>query len=60
VTAVGPAIIPRPLRMTKLPDAAGVALDDRMGISYAPGLEAEAQWFRSTLQAGTGRLVTTA
>jgi hexosaminidase len=60
VTAVHLAIIPRPLRVTELPEAAGVTLGDGMVISYAPGLEEEAQWFGSTLGAGTGWLVTAA
>jgi hexosaminidase len=60
VTAVHLAIIPQPLRIAELPDATDVTLDDGLVISYAPGLEAEARWFRSTLQAGTGWLVTTA
>jgi hexosaminidase len=59
VTAVDVAIIPRPLRVTELPNAVGVTLNDGLVISYAPGLEPEAQWFRSALEAGTGWVVTT-
>jgi hexosaminidase len=60
VTTVDPAIIPRPLRVTELPDAAGVTLADGLVISYAAELEREARWFRSMLQAGTGWDVVTA
>jgi hexosaminidase len=48
------AIIPRPLRITELADAAGPTLDESLVISYAPGLEAEARWFCAVLEAGTG------
>jgi hexosaminidase len=60
VTAAQVAIIPRPLRVTELPDAAGVTLADGLLISYASGLGGEAQWFRSLLGAGTGWDVSTA
>jgi hexosaminidase len=54
VTAVQVAIIPRPFRVTELPEAAGVTLADGLVISYAAGLGGEARWFRSVLEAGTG------
>lgn len=54
MTAVQVSVIPRPLRVTELPDAAGVTLADGLVISHASRLGGEARWIRSVLEAGTG------
>jgi hexosaminidase len=58
MTTASVSILPRPLSVTAgQAGASGPVLSNGLVIAHAPGLVAEARWFRQVLEAGTGWVV---